>query len=60
MFIRTYAFPMSCSADWRADLEASRDLNQAEKQHFGFVLSWFDGWRIRAGLAPSREAARRF
>ena len=39
-------------ADWRADLEASRDLTDHEKQHFGFLLSWFENWRLKQGLEP--------
>ncbi len=48
------------TADWRADLEASRDLSESEKQHFGFVLAWFETWRLKQGRDPSREAAIRF
>ena len=49
----------SC-ADWRADLEASRDLTDLEKQNFGFLLAWFETWRLRQGLGPERESAVRF
>ena len=48
------------AADWRADLDVSRDLSELEKQHFGFVLAWFETWRIKQGLDPCREAAVRF
>ena len=48
------------AADWRTDLEASRDLSELEKQHFGFVLAWFETWRLKRGLDPCREAAIRF
>lgn len=34
----------SVAADWRADLEASRDLSDLEKQGFGFLLSWLESW----------------
>ncbi len=47
-------------ADWRADLEASRDLSDHEKQHFGFLLAWYEGWRIKQGLEPDRTAAVAF
>lgn len=50
----------STFADWRADLEASRNLSDLEKQHFGFVLAWFETWRIKLGLEARREAAVRF
>ena len=45
---------------WHADLMASRDLSDWEKQNFGFVLSWFESWRRRQDLEPSREAAVKF
>ncbi|MDE0826533.1 MAG: integron integrase, partial [Akkermansiaceae bacterium] len=48
------------SADWHEDLMAARNLSDWEKQHFGFVLSWFQNWRLRHELDPSREAAVRF
>jgi hypothetical protein len=44
-------------ADWRADLDASRDLSDLEKQGFGFLLSWFESWRVRKGLRAERPAA---
>jgi integron integrase len=47
-------------ADWRADMEASRDLSDQEKQNFGFVLSWFESWRFKQGLEPGRTAAMAF
>ncbi len=47
-------------ADWKADLEASRDLNDLEKQNYGFLLAWFESWRLRQGLGPERESAVRF
>jgi integrase len=48
------------AADWNEDLLASRDLTEWEKQHFGFVLSWFQGWRLRQELPPGRAAAEQF
>lgn len=47
-------------ADWRADLEASRDLNDLEKQNYGFLLAWYESWRLRQSLRPERETAVRF
>ena len=29
-------------ADWREDLEQSRDLSERDKQGFGMLLSWFE------------------
>ena len=48
------------AADWRTDLEACRNLSELEKQYFGFVLAWFETWRLKLGLDPCREAAIRF
>jgi integron integrase len=31
-----------------------------EKQNFGFLLAWFETWRLRQGLGPERESAVRF
>ncbi len=47
-------------ANWRSDLEASRDLTDLEKQHFGFLLAWYESWRLRQGLEPERASAVRF
>ena len=46
--------------DWRIDLEASRELYELGKQHFGFVLAWFETWGLKRGLDLCREAASRF
>lgn len=48
------------SADWREDLEASRDLTKREKEYHGFLIGWLDGWRVRHGLPAGRETAKRF
>ena len=45
--------------DWHQDLVESRDLTDWEKQHFGFVLSWFEGWRLRKRLEPGQDAGNR-
>lgn len=45
-----------CAADWRADLDASRDLSDLEKQDYGFLLSRFESWRVRQRLEPGRAA----
>jgi hypothetical protein len=47
-------------ADWRRDLATSRDVSDAEKKHYGFVLAWYDSWRMRLGLAAGRDSAVRF
>ena len=45
----------SIAIDWRTDLEASREITELEKQHFGFVLAWFETWGLKRGLDPCRE-----
>lgn len=52
--------PSPPPACWRSDLEASRDLNQREKEQFAFLISWFESWRVARSLMPGREAATRF
>lgn len=46
--------------NWRDDLNASRDLTRNEVQAFGFVVGWFEDWRVRENLPPGRESARTF
>ena len=53
----SYSRPVS---SWSDDLEASRDVNDRDKQGYGFLLSWFESWRLRQRLAPERESAKRF
>ena len=54
----------SCSdhakLSWGEDLAASRDLSDNEKRHYGFLLAWFESWRLRTGRPPSREVAAEF
>jgi hypothetical protein len=47
-------------ADWRNDLEASRDVSERDKEHYGFLLNWFDGWRLRLNLEAGRDASVKF
>ncbi len=46
--------------DWRADLEASRDLDDSERTGFDIVLNWFELWRIGKNLPVERGSAIRF
>lgn len=46
--------------DWRADLEASRDLDGRERSAYGFLIGWMEEWRMREGVKAGREGARRF
>lgn len=46
--------------NWRDDLAASRDLSRNDILAFGFVVSWFEDWRVRMDLPPGRESARAF
>ncbi|CAN5385194.1 hypothetical protein BH23VER1_BH23VER1_26860 [soil metagenome] len=48
------------TADWRADLAGSRDLEGAQKRGFVMVLDWFEGWRLARDLPLGRAAAARF
>jgi len=48
------------SGDWYTDLMASRDLSEKEKQGYGFLLAWFDTWRMGKRLETSVDSARRF
>lgn len=51
---------MATNPDWRADMEASRDLSKDEKLGFGLLCGWFENWRLRSGKSPGRESAREF
>ncbi len=48
------------AADWRADLDASRDLSDLDKQNYGFLLSWYESWRVRLQQEPSRASSVAF
>lgn len=50
----TWSFP------WCEDLKRARDVEERQKFGFDFVLSWYERWRIQAGLPPAMESARRF
>jgi hypothetical protein len=45
-------------ANWRDDLEASRDLTDLEKQNYGFILAGFETWRLRQGSRAGAEYIR--
>ncbi len=47
-------------ADWRADLDASRDVSEPDKQGYGFLVDWFENWRTRKQLSAGRPAAVAF
>ncbi|MGD9420814.1 MAG: integron integrase [Verrucomicrobiota bacterium JB025] len=46
--------------NWREDLAASRNLSSNQIQAFGFVVGWFESWRVRMALQPGRGSAREF
>lgn len=48
------------SADWRADLETSRDLTDLDKQNYFFLLAWYETWRLKLGLGLERATSVRF
>ena len=47
-------------ASWAEDLAASRDVTERQKQSYGFLLAWFESWRLRMRMRPCREAAVAF
>ena len=53
-------FTERVAGDWRGDLMASRDLSDREKQGYGFLLAWFESWRLGGRLTPSEDTARQF
>jgi integron integrase len=60
-----HGFIMSTTArkqrcDWREDLQASRDLDPRTKDGFGFLLGWYESWRIGRGMAAGVESGRLF
>ena len=52
--------PKPVSGGWHEDLLASRDLTDHEKQGFGFLLAWYETWRMGKRLNPCLESGRRF
>ena len=58
--MNTTPYKSSASASWEADLTASRDVNDRDKQGFSFLLSWFESWRLGRRLPPGREAGKQF
>ena len=51
---------MTTRISWQDDLLQSRDLSQQEIEGFGFLIGWFDSWRVAKQLEVNRESARRF
>jgi integron integrase len=49
-----------CLANWEKDLLASRDVSDAEKQSYGFLLAWYQSWRWRERREVGRESAAAF
>jgi hypothetical protein len=45
---------------WNADLEASRDVNENQRNAFGMVLGWLENWRTRVSCAARRDCCVRF
>ena len=48
------------TADWKSDLEASRDLSVPEKKSFSVFLRWFEKWRVADRLEANVETGRAF
>jgi len=47
-------------SNWREDLENSRDLSKREMEYIGFVVNWFESWRLAKNLELCRDVAGRF
>ncbi len=45
---------------WRDDLENARDLSRGEIESYGFLLAWFENWRLAQKEAPTMDSARKF
>jgi len=48
------------NVSWREDLTNSRDLGVRDIESFGFLISWFDEWRVHRSLKLDRDSAKRF
>ena len=46
--------------DWRADLAAARDVDNRQREGYRGFLEWFENWRMRKRLKPSRDTAKLF
>ncbi len=46
--------------DWRADLAAARDVENRQREGYRGFLEWFESWRMRGRLEPSRQTALAF
>jgi len=46
--------------DWRADLAAARDVEHRQREGYRGFLEWFENWRMRMRLEPSRDTATAF
>ena len=40
---------------WGQDLEASRDVNERQRDAYGMVLGWLENWRARTGTGPGER-----
>ena len=48
------------SWDWRADLAMARDVEHRQRDGYRGFLEWFESWRLRMRLEPTRETAVSF
>ena len=49
--------PLQISGNWRADLEASRDVPEKQKTFYAFAIAWMESWRVRSRKDAGRETA---
>ena len=54
--VRMNARKLAVVCAWGQDLEASRDVNERQRDAFGMVLGWLGNWRVRTGIEPGRES----
>lgn len=47
-------------ADWRKDLQASRDVPPSQVRGFTLIIEWFESWRIERDRAVDPESAFEF
>jgi hypothetical protein len=60
IYVRMNARKPAVVYAWGQDLEASRDVNERQRDAFGMVLGWLENWRMRTGIEPGRESCIRF
>ena len=47
-------------SSWREDLDHARDVSKRDAETLGFVVNWFESWRLAKDLDATRDVAARF